>query len=224
MYKTETHMHTAPVSSCGRLSPREMVLRYRDAGYSTVFISDHFAEYHFDRLGDNLTWEQKIDLFFNAYAEAKAVGDECGVCVLFSAELSLAGNHYLLYGMKKDMMLSVPDIFTWTIQAFSAYARRNGITVVQAHPLRDGKCTPQPEFVDGLEAINSNPRHENFDERVFEIARQYGLPVSAGSDAHREEDIAGSAILSRKKIRTVEEYVELLKSGEARLMKWGRML
>ena len=51
MYKTETHLHTAPVSSCGKISPEDMIRRYAENGYTTVFISDHFAPYHFDTLG-----------------------------------------------------------------------------------------------------------------------------------------------------------------------------
>ena len=224
MFKTETHMHTAPVSSCSRIGPREMVKRHKDAGYDTVFVSDHFAKFHFDKLGENLTWEEKVNRFFQAYDEARAAGEEYGINVLLSAELSLAGNHYLMYGINKEVMMARPDIFDITVEEFSAYARANGITVVQAHPLRDGKCVPKPELVDGFEVINSNPRHENFDDQVWEIARQYNLPVSAGSDAHRDEDIGGAAMLSENEIKTVEDYLELLKSGKAKLMKWGKIV
>lgn len=224
MFKTETHLHTAPVSSCSQIGPREMVRRYKEAGYDTVFISDHFAPYHFDKLGKDLSWEQKVSLFFKAYDEAKAAGDKYDINVLLSAELTLGNNHYLLYGINKDMMIASSNIFDFTVEMLAAFAKRHHVTIVQAHPLRDGKCTPQPEYVDGLEAINANLRHENFDERVFEIAKKFHLPVSAGSDAHRGEDIAGAAMLSECEIKTVEDYVELLKSGSAKLMRRGKIV
>ena len=223
MYKTETHVHTYPVSACSRFSPEEMVRRYKTAGYDTLFISDHFSQYHYDKLcqylGEELSWEKYIDHFYGAYAEAKAEGDGCGLQVLMSAELSLGYEHYLIYGFAKENLLELPDLFSMDIQEFHAFARERGITVIQAHPLRDRSCTPHPEAVDGFEVINSHPRHENYDEELWEIARQYGFPVSAGSDVHREEDIARSAMLSEEKITGVEQYVALLKSGGMKLMK-----
>ena len=43
MYKTEVHMHTYPVSSCSKLTPAEQVRLFKEAGYDTVFVSDHFS-------------------------------------------------------------------------------------------------------------------------------------------------------------------------------------
>ena len=71
MYKIETHLHTKPVSACARFEPEEMIGFYKDAGYSTVFISDHFSPSHFDKLGDELTWAQKVDLLYESFIRAK---------------------------------------------------------------------------------------------------------------------------------------------------------
>ena len=48
--------------------------------------------------------------------------------------------------------------------------------------------------------------------------------MSAGSDAHRDEDIGGAAVLSETEIKTVEDYLELLRSGKASLMRWGEIV
>ena len=223
MYKIEPHLHTKPVSSCAHFQPEEMVRFYHEAGYSTVFVSDHFAPHHFDKLGD-LSWQEKTALLYASFLRAKAVGDELGMHVLFSPELSLGGNHYLLYHVTLEFLQQRDDVFAMTLEEFHRYAKENGITIIQAHPLRDGKCTPQPAYVDGFEAINSNPRHENYDEQVLALAREYGLPISAGSDAHRTEDIAGAAVLSPYEVKTTQAYLELLKSGQAKLMKHGEIV
>ena len=223
MFKIETHLHTLPVSSCAFFQPEEMIRFYHEAGYDTVFVSDHFSPHHFAKL-EGLSWEEKIDLLYDSFLRARAEGEARGITVLFSPELSLHGNHYLLYHATPEWLKSREDVFDMTVEEFSRHARENGVTVVQAHPFRDGKCTPQPAYVDGIEAVNSNPRHENFDEKAFAVAKEWNLPVSAGSDAHRAEDIAGAAMLSPHPIRTVDEYLALLKSGEAKLMKDGAIL
>ena len=60
MFRTETHLHTAETSPCGKVSAAEMVKRYYDAGYKTLFITDHFYTKYFETLG-NLSWEEKIE-------------------------------------------------------------------------------------------------------------------------------------------------------------------
>ena len=174
MYKTEPHLHTFPVSSCAFLEPREIVARYKEDGYHTLIISDHFAQYHFEKLeahlGRTLTWAQYTDLFFTGVEAAKAAGEELGIRVLCSVELTLGPNHYLLYGADRDFFLALPGIFDMTIEAFYPIAKAHGVTVIQAHPLRDGKCIPKPEVVDGFEVLNSHPRHDNRNEEVLALA------------------------------------------------------
>ncbi len=222
MYKTETHLHTKPLSGCARFYPEEMVRFYHDAGYHTIFVSDHFSPYHFSLLPD-LSWEEKTGVMYDSYLKAKAEGEKFGMNVLLSPELSLNGNHYLLYGVSLEFLNSRKDVFEMSLEEFSAFAKEWGITIIQAHPYRDGKCTPQPEFVDGFEVINTNPRHENFDEDSISVAKKYNKLMSAGSDAHRTEDIAGAAMLSECEIKTIDEYLSLLKKGGFKIMKHGEI-
>lgn len=224
MYKTEPHLHTAPVSACAFLTPEEIVRRYQDAGFDTLIVSDHFARYHYEkleeRLGRKLTWEEYVDLFPTGYEAAKEAGDKYGIRVLYSVELSLGVNHFLLYGADKAFLMLRTDLFDLTPEAFCAHAKAHGVTVIQAHPLRDGKCTPYPEFVDGFEVFNSHPRHDNRNEEVQAIADRYPhLLQTAGSDAHRIQDIGGTAVLSETPIETVEDYLALLRSGQAQLQR-----
>jgi hypothetical protein len=112
MFKTETHLHTAETSPCGKVSAAEMVKRYHDAGYKTLFISDHFFTKYFDALG-NLSPEEKVEQFLLGYEEAKVAGEELGMNILLSAELRLDGsnNDYLLYGVDKQFLTNASKIF-----------------------------------------------------------------------------------------------------------------
>lgn len=222
MFKTETHLHTAEVSPCARLRAKEMMRRYKEAGYSTVFITDHFQENTVDAYG-NIAWKDKVTIFLSGYYIAKCEGEKIGITVLPAAEICFKGtpNHYLVYGFKKEFLDKYPELHTYGIEKFSNIAHKEGLFIVQAHPHRDGKNFPTPEYVDAIEVYNSNPRHMDNSDMSEEIVCKHGLCVSAGSDAHREEDIAHSGIDTELKIETSEQFIELIKSGSVRLIKGG---
>lgn len=221
MYKIETHIHTLEVSACSRIKAREMVKKYYEAGYSTLFISDHFQENSIDVLGD-IPWSDKTAIFLSGYYKAKFEGEKLGINVLPAAEFTLADskNHYLAYGITKEFLDAYPELHKMNIGEFSKIAHENGVFLIHAHPYRDGNNNPVPEYVDGIEIYNSNPRHEDNSALSEKLAGENAqLVVSAGSDAHREEDVARSGLLSECEIKTVEDFIKLLKSGKAKLIK-----
>lgn len=220
MFKTETHMHTMEVSPCGRKRAVEMVRAYKEAGYSTVFVSDHFQESTLQQYGD-LPWEELVTLFFSGYYRAKCEGDKIGLHVLPAAEFAFAGepNHYLAYGRIQEFLEAHPEVHKLDIAAFSKLAREYGLFLVQAHPCRDGYCYPTPEYVDGMEVCNSNPRHEIRDEEEEAVADAHGLYKIGGSDAHRDEDVGGSGVLTPQPVRTAEDFITFIKNGEAEVIR-----
>ena len=220
MFKTETHLHTSEVSPCGQVSAEEMVRRYFEAGYKTIFVSDHVYTKKFQTFGD-IPWSEKIDLYLEGYKKAKAVGDELGMNIILSAEVNFNGcpNDYLLYGIDEDFLKGCPDLLDMGIERFYPYAKERGVTVVQAHPLRNGRCVPTPDFVDGLEVYNSNCRHENFTEKLLEIAKETDKPMTSGSDAHRIEDIALAGVITENEIKTAKDYTDALKGGKLTLLE-----
>ena len=213
MYKTEAHLHTRPVSSCGKLTPVEQVRLFKAAGYDTIIISDHFSRGHFKKMGEDLTFEQCVDRLCDAYVEAKAEGDKVGLTVLFSVELSFHKNHYLLYGVTREMLKLREDIFDIDIDELYAHLKAHGVTIIQAHSHRAGKCIPHPDHVDGFE-INCCMRKENFNEKTMTLAKECGKPLTIGSDCHRPEDVGVSATLTEEKIDSIEKYLELMRAGK----------
>jgi len=220
MFKTETHLHTAEVSPCSHLRAKELIHRYKDAGYSTVFVSDHFQTNTIDAYG-NIPWGDKMAIFLSGYYIAKCEGEKIGITVLPAAEIKFEGvsNHYLVYGVTKKFLDSYPELHTYGIEKFSELAHKEGLFLVQAHPHRDGKNFPTPEYIDAIEAYNSNPRHEDNSDKSEELVRKFGLCASAGSDTHREEDVALSGIETEVEIKTTEQFIELIKSGSVRLIR-----
>ena len=220
MFKTETHIHTQEVSHCGRLGAREIVRKYKEAGYSTIFITDHLQTNTIVGFGD-IDWKDKVEKFLHGYYVAKDEGDKIGVNVLLGAEIGLVGlpNHYLAYGITKEFLEKHPNIHTYDIEKFYNVARENWVLIVQAHPYRDGSCFPTPDFIDGVEVYNSNPRHHDFSEKSQALAKEHNLFVIGGSDTHREEDVALSGIETDVEIKSVEEFIELVKSGNVKIIR-----
>lgn len=217
MYKTETHAHTSEGSPCGRMTGEDLVRAYHAAGFHTLFISNHFTARHLSTWGD-LPWEGTIDRFLLGYRNAKAVGDELGMHVLLAAEIGFDAApelHYLVYGISEDFLKAHPNLTAMSQEAFYGIAKRHGILMIQAHPYRDGNTTVTPETVDGFEVCNPNPRHDNYSHLAEATAAQYRLYRTAGSDAHRPEDIGQTAMVSAWEIRSVEDYIRLVKSGTA---------
>lgn len=219
MFKTEAHMHTSEGSICGWLTAVEMVRAYKEAGFSTVFVSNHFVKSIFDTWGLS-DWDKIIDRFLLGYRLAKEEGDRIGINVLLSAELefqSSLGHHYLVYGIDEAFLKRYPYLYNMSLSEFSEIARENGLLLVEAHPYRDNNRIVNPELVDAFEIINPNPRHDNHTDLAEETAKKYGLYRTAGCDAHRYEDIGRCATESEYEIKTVEDYISLIKSGKATL-------
>lgn len=222
MYKTETHLHTSEGSRCGKLTASEMVDIYHEAGYKTIFVTDHLYRDYFDRMGD-ISWKEKIDIFMSGYENALAAAGKYGMNIILSGEIQCGAcpNHYLLYGIDKEFLNKRDDILDIDIEQFYKFAKENGVFIVQAHPFRDGKCHPTPEFADAIEVYNTNPRHNDFDDKAISVAKENALPMTSGSDAHRADDAAFGGVISEEPIESTEDYIRLLKSGKLEIICRG---
>ena len=219
-YKTEPHLHVSEVSCCARIGAQEMIKLYAEAGYHTVFVTDHLTRKTFDQWGA-LSWKEKTAKFFSGYELAREAGVRYGLNVLFAAELTFykKPNDYLLYGVSRDFIEAREDLFDLTLAEFYAYAKKNGVTVIQAHPYRDGATTPADvSYIDALEVYNSNPRHENYTEKAIAFAKEHGLPMTAGSDAHRDEDVARSGVLTSYEIKSAADYVRCVMKSDLKII------
>lgn len=214
MFKTETHLHTKNSSGCGWLFADEMVKKYYEVGYNTIVIADHFN-------GEDISWEQKVEKTLAGYKHAKQVAEKYNINVLMSVEMEFKKtrpNHYLLYGITEEFLFLNPNIDQMSIEEFSAIAKKNNLFIVQAHPFRNEACYPTPEFVDAIEIYNGNLRHRDHSENSLKIAEENNLKKTAGSDAHRMEDIGRSGIKTNREIKTIYDLIEAIQSGNLEII------
>ena len=211
----ETHAHTAETSPCGSVPAREGIAAYRRHGYAGVVITDHYFDGFFDNLPDDWQWDRCVDRWLMGYRAAREAGKACGLQVLLGMELRFAGspNDYLVYGVTEALLRDHPRLDAMGPQAFSQFARQQGLFWAQAHPFRQGMTRCNPALLDGAEIYNGNPRHNSRNPEAVEWARQNGLRPLAGSDFHEWEDLLGAGIRFPTPPGEEAELSRLLREG-----------
>ena len=191
-YLYEMHFHTKNTSNCANVSAEKAVEEYIKAGYDGIVVTDHLSTSTYMKYGrELLSWQKKVDFFLRGYNAAKkaAAGR---INVLLGMELrfktSEGDNDYLVYGITEDFLYEHPELLNLNIKKFYKLAQENGFLVFQAHPFRVGMKVTNPNFIDGIEIYNGNPRHNSSNDIAEMWAKKYDLMVTSGSDYHEYED------------------------------------
>ncbi len=216
-FKYETHMHTTEGSACGRSTGKEMVQAYKAAGYTGVFVTDHFFNGNcaIDR---SLSWEEKVEQFCKGYENAKEEGDKIGLDVFFGFEYCVDAADFLVYNLSKEWLLKYPDIDKWEPRKAFAQIHADGGFIVHAHPFRERDYINHihlfPRDVDGVEIINGGQLdYPLMNERAKIYAMMYELPVTSGSDSHFAGGLPGCGVEVEKWIEEPMDYLKYLKNG-----------
>jgi hypothetical protein len=208
----ETHMHTCQGSACGKATGKEQARAYRDAGYTGIIITDHF--FHGNTAVERrLPWEERIDLFWLGYEEAKEEGDRIGLDVFFGLEQNFAGDEYLVYGLTKDYMKAHPEMEHWTRRQQLEEVHRAGGCVIQAHPFRIRHYMDRIRlgllYCDGIEAANAG--NEPLDDaRAWRYGLENRLVMTAGSDNHCGTGWPLYGVRLEKRLTRIEDYVKII--------------
>ena len=206
----ETHMHTCQGSACGRATGKVQARVYRDAGYTGIIMTDHFfgGNTAIDRL---LPWEERIDLFWRGYEEAKEEGDRIGLDVFFGLEQNYHFDEYLIYGLTKEYMKAHPEMERWSRRQQLEEVHKAGGCVIQAHPFRIrgymDRIRLGLHYCDGIEVANAG-NDQMDDARAWLYAQDYGLLMTAGSDNHRGEDWPLYGVMLDRRLTGIDDYVK----------------
>ena len=222
MFYYELHAHTDTSSLCSIVEPEEYIKFYMDKGYSGMVITDHF--YHGNTsVNRRLSWRMFIDEYCEGYYRAKREGDKHSFTVLFGFEQKfMDGNdEYLVLGISPEWLKEHPQIRDMDRIPFFDMIRRAGGFVIQAHPFRVryyiSDIRLSLDYVDAIEVFNLGD-DDQLSRQSYEYAKNLGLPMTAGTDIHsiKNRDEVGGIALERK-INTVEELIDEIKSGRAHL-------
>lgn len=127
----ELHLHTAEVSGCASVKGADSPLIFKNGGYDLICVTDHYKYttfWEFNDAGDP-SWEKRAEYFLSGYRKAKAVGNKIGISVLLGAEICFdrCPNDYLVYGITEEMIYEYPELYKWSIEEFSDFARKNNL-------------------------------------------------------------------------------------------------
>ena len=217
--KIDLHVHTSEVSMCGQMPAREVVERYKDAGYDAIVITNHFnldTASHFERHGE----PDFIKAYNYGYELAEEAGKELGMTVLKGFELRFNENYndYLLYGFPEDLEKDYKEIFAMRPRDFAKIASERDFLFYQAHPFRNGMVINHPGALFGIEVHNGHPDHDSRNDIARAWAEKYGLHMISGSDCHFSRGVGQAGIITDAKVETMNDLVEVLRTDNYTLI------
>lgn len=220
VYQAETHCHTSPVSPCSRISPQHLIAAYEDAGYRYVIVTDHYHPVVLENPAlKGKTWEERVDFFWSGYEAARAAAGKKTV-VLPGMEVALGisretgiGNDFLVYGFDREFLLREPYLYRLGFAEFYRKMHENDLLVFQAHPYRYGLKPVEPVCYDGIEMVNTHPRHKSRNALAVDFAQAHHLWVIGGSDAHAEEDVGRGGVMLPAGIGSTRDLVQYYKEN-----------
>ena len=218
LYKYEMHLHTSPCSG-GGADVREHIDALIGKGYSGAVVTNHF--YRGDnRIDRGLPWEQFVDAYRQDYENGLAYAKGKDFDLLFGLEEHLGnGQEILLYGITPDGIAAHPELKTASAEHYAEVIHALGGLVYQAHPYRARAYVRSPfpldclDRLDGIEVYNAG-NEPAWNESAQRLAEKLGLACIGGSDAHSPQSAGRAGIATKERIRSNDDLVRVLKSGE----------
>ena len=214
-YKFETHAHTAESSDCSSISSKELVKRYKKAGFDGIAITDHLYDGAIGLAGSS--WDACIDKILRGYKNAKRLGDKLGLLVVLGVELTFTDydtRDFLIYGIDEDFLRKNPLLPMLDPPEF--YKRyRDELLIIQAHPYRGGNELVFPTCVHGVEVYNGHHWHDNRNEKARALweSNPELLPLS-GSDTHQTGGVGAGWISFDEPVTDSMQFRDLVKKRE----------
>lgn len=229
-YRYETHCHSAQCSMCAQSSAQMMVRAYKAAGYAGLVLTDHFI-FGYTAVPRDLPWDQRMRRYYQAYLDAKAVGDQLDFDVIFGLEHAYGnGKEVLIYGVELDFLLVNPDIPHISLDELVNRVHEAGGIVIQAHPYRarhyvNMSVGPRADIVDGIEVYNAG-NAPGEDPQALELARTKDYIITCGGDIHSAEDsrIGAAGVVLPHRVRSSKEFADTLKRRSHKYLVNGKVV
>lgn len=221
-YKIELHAHTAPVSPCSELPPREFIARLKEQGYDAVVVTNHFFPG-----GPFMKTDDPVGTYLADFEAAKAEGEAAGVTVLLGAEFRFEenSNDYLVFGVDEAFLRETVVRLDLTFREFYEIYHAENRLICQAHPFRNGIVAMDGAHMDGIEAFNMHPGHNSRITVSARYADEQNIPIlTIGTDLHHRGHEGSAALRAKVLPKNNDELVALLRSRDYLFEIGGRPL
>ncbi len=223
-YKYQLHTHTAPCSACAGMTPTELVEGLLEGGYSGCVLTNHFMHGN-TGIDRDLPWDEFVKQYELDYLACLEAVKGYDLDIIFGVEeVVVAGLEILCYGMTPQMLYDHPELREGDCRTWYEVMHSYDVLCIQAHPYRERWYIQNPgmlplDCIDGIEVYNAQ-NGEGDNEKAEAFAKEHpDMILTAGADAHAGADVCVSGIETNRRIHDGRELVEVLKSGEYRLVK-----
>lgn len=214
-YKIETHAHSNPASSCSNFTPGEVAERYSGQNFDGVVLTNHFLNMNVDGVNnakEYAKWYLEDYHKFSYECEKLHLKAYLGLEIRFC---NVNNNDFLVYGIDEEDVFGAAEYLNSDIETFYKEFKNDRNVILQAHPFRQGSEPADTEFVDGYEAYNMHPNHNNRPAVCVEFVKKQreGFLVCGGTDFHHEGHQGMIATMTETLPEDSFEVAKILKSG-----------
>lgn len=217
--KYEIHSHTTETSQCAKITAKELVEKYKESGYSGIVITNHYSDLTFS-LKEMFNKKLRSEHYLKGYREAKKYEtDDFSVLLGIELRFFLNGNDYLIYGVTEELVRNMPFLLPMYLKRTSAFFRKHGCVIIQAHPYRPYIYRANAKYLDGVEILNGKSTKEE-NEKALKWAERKKLKIrTAGSDCHRVSGAGLSGIITKEPIKTNDDLLRILRNGDFEIIE-----
>lgn len=218
-YKYELHCHTSDVSLCASSTAEEAVKFYKEKGYDGVVITDHYSPQSF--LLKSFMPHKNIDLYVKGYERAKkAAGDDFTVLLGCEVRFFFTIDDFLIYGISEEFLKNSGNLMKMYLKKLFRLCDKNGLLLLEAHPFRELRFRHNPRYLHGCEVFNGKDKGKTANKKAKLWATANGFSVvTSGGDFHDKNDTFPGGIITTEPIKTNEDLLRVLKSGNFRLIE-----
>ena len=207
--RIDLHIHTSPRSACSYIDPHELIQEARRLKLDGICLTEHQVLWDCDDVDE--------------------LAREGGIKIFRGNEFTTNQGDMLVFGLYQD----IKELLM--IQELSEKVKTAGGYMIAAHPFRGFKtfgigqlqmtveqaCKRKAlEFVDAIEVGNGKLSPDEND-MARKVAQKLGLPGTAGSDAHRVDEVGQWVTVFEKEIHNELELVRELHAGRFVAAKEG---
>ena len=214
----DLHAHSSGISKCCRISCEGAIDMAIEAGLDGMVLTNHYQRSYLENTDTNEFVEKYIGEFINA----KEYGQTKDFKVFFGIEITMEHDpkiHMLVYGVPFDFLRENPEVFALSQSELYTLVKSYGGVLVQAHPFRKYIKRANPEYLDGVEVFNAKADKEANDNSL-KWAEEINTKIkTSGSDCHRETGVGLGGIITEEPIKTNDDLLRILKSGNYKLIR-----
>lgn len=219
VYKYELHCHTGDVSLCAKSKACEVVKFYKDAGYDGVVITDHYSPQTF--LLNSLFPQRHIDKYMKGYKRVKELaGEDFTVLLGCEVRFFFTIDDFLIYGVDEDFLRNSGNLMTKYLRRLFRLCDEKRLILLEAHPFRELRFRHDPKLLHGCEVFNGKDAGRPANEKAKKWAEKNGFSVvTSGGDFHDKDDTVPGGIITKEPIKTNEDLLRILRSGNYTLIE-----